>query len=151
MRVSEIIKDKGSEVVSVSPTDSVERVSCVLRDARMGAVPVIDEGGGLAGIVSERDIVRSVADRGCGVLAEPASNLMTREVQTCTTESSVDQLMNWMIDERIRHLPVLEQDALVGIVSVSDVLKHGLAEVLAVRDTLKRYIHEASVRAIDVD
>ena len=151
MRVSEIIKDKGSEVVSVSPTDSVERVSCVLRDARIGAVPVIDEGGRLAGIVSERDIVRSVADRGCGVLAEPASNLMTREVQTCTTESSVDQLMNRMIDERIRHLPVLEQDALVGIVSVSDVVKHGLAEVLAVRDTLKRYIHEASVRAINVD
>ena len=151
MRVSEIIKDKGSKVVSVSPTDSVERVSRVLRDARIGAVPVVDEGGGLAGILSERDIVRSVADRGSGVLTEPVSNLMTREVRTCSPESSVDQLMNQMIDERIRHLPVLEQDALVGIVSVSDVVKHRLAEVLAVRDTLKRYIHEASVRAIDVD
>ena len=151
MRVSEIIKDKGSKVVSVSLSDSVERVSRVLRDARIGAVPVIDEGGGLAGIVSERDIVRSVADRGCGVLAEPASNLMTRDVRTCTAETSVDQLMNQMIDESIRHLPVLERDALVGIVSVSDVVKHGLAEVVAVRDTLKRYIHEASVRAISVD
>ena len=151
MRVSEIIKDKGSKVVSVLPTDSVERVSRVLRDARIGAVPVVDEGGGLAGILSERDIVRSVADRGSDVLTEPASSLMTREVRTCTPESSVDQLMNQMIDQRIRHLPVVEQDALVGIVSVSDVVKHGLAEVLAVRDTLKRYIHEASVRAIDVD
>ena len=151
MRVSEIIKDKGSKVISVSLSDSVERVSRVLRDARIGAVPVIDEGGGLAGIVSERDIVRSVADRGCGVLAEPASNLMTRDVRTCTAETSVDQLMNQMIDESIRHLPVLERDALVGIVSVSDVVKHGLAEVVAVRDALKRYIHEASVRAISVD
>ena len=106
----------------------------------------------MAGILSERDIVYAVSPTGAAdVLAEPVSNLMTREVRTCTPESSVDQLMNQMLDERIRHLPVLEQGALAGIVSVGDVVKQGLAEVLAVRDTLKRYIHEASVRAINVD
>ena len=151
MRVSEMIKDKGSKVITVLPTDSVERVSQILRDARIGAVLVVDEGGRIAGILSERDIVYGVADRGADVLAEPVSNLMTREVRTCTPESSVDQLMNQMLDERIRHLPVLEQGALAGIVSVGDVVKQGLAEVLAVRDTLQRYIHQASARALDDD
>ena len=151
MRVSEMIKDKGSKVITVLPTDSVERVSQILRDARIGAVLVVDEGGRMAGILSERDIVYGVADRGADVVAEPVSNLMTREVRTCTPESSVDQLMNQMLDERIRHLPVLEQGALAGIVSVGDVVKQGLAEVLAVRDTLQRYIHEASARSLDDD
>ena len=151
MRVCEMIKDKGSKVITVLPTDSVERVSQILRDARIGAVLVVDEGGRMAGILSERDIVYGVADRGADVLAEPVSNLMTREVRTCSPESSVDQLMNQMLDERIRHLPVLEQGALAGIVSVGDVVKQGLAEVLAVRDTLQRYIHEASARALDDD
>ena len=151
MRVSEMIKDKGSKVVSVLPTDSVERVSHVLRDARIGAVPVVDDEGRMTGILSERDIVHGVADRGAGVLAEPASNLMTREVRTCTPEASVDQLMNQMIDGRIRHLPVMEQGDLAGIISVGDVVRQGLAEVLSVRDTLQRYIHDASVRALDDD
>ena len=149
MRVSEMIRDKGAKVVSVSPTDSVERVSRVLRDARIGAVVVTDDAGRMAGILSERDIVHGLADRGAGVLAEPASNLMTRDVRTCTPESSVDQLMNQMIDGRIRHLPVVERGELAGIVSVGDVVKQGLDEVLAVRDVLQRYIHEASIRAID--
>ena len=151
MRVSEIIKDKGSKVISVSPTDSVERVSRVLRDARIGAVLVLDEDGRMAGILSERDIVNGVADRGAEVLGEPAANLMTRDVRTCTPECSVDQLMNQMIDGHIRHLPVVEQEDLAGIVSVSDVVKRGLAEVHAVRDTLQRYIRETSLRAIDYD
>ena len=151
MRVCEMIKDKGSKVITVLPTESVERVSQILRDARIGAVLVVDEGGRMAGILSERDIVYGVADRGADALAEPVSNLMTREVRTCTPESSVDQLMNQMLDERIRHLPVLEQGALAGIVSVGDVVKQGLAEVLAVRDTLQRYIHAASARALDDD
>lgn len=151
MRVSEIIKDKGSKVVSVLPTDSVERVSRVLRDARIGAVIVLDEGGRMAGILSERDIVRGVADRGAGVLTEPASSLMTREVRTCAPDSTVEQLMNQMIDGHIRHLPVVEQEDVAGIVSVGDVVKQGLDEVCAVRDALRRYIDEASVRAIDDD
>ena len=151
MRVSEFIKDKGSRVISVLPTDSVERVAQVLRNARIGAVLVIEEDGRMAGILSERDIVRGVADRGADVVAEPVSNLMTREVQTCTPESSVDQLMDRMLGEGIRHLPVLDQGALAGIVSVRDVVRQGLAEIVAARDTLQRYIHEASIRSIDDD
>ena len=151
MYVSEIIKDKGSKVISVSPADSVARVSRVLRDGRIGAVLVIDESGRMAGILSERDVVHGIANRGAEVLTEPASALMTPEVRTCTSESCVHELMDRMLEERIRHLPVFDQDALVGIVSVVDVLKQGLAEVTAVKDTLQRYIHEASVRAIDDD
>ena len=151
MRVSEFIKDKGPRVVSVLPTESVERVTLVLRNARIGAVLVIEEDGRMAGILSERDIVRGIAERGADVLAEPASNLMTREVQTCTPDSTVDQLMNRMLGEGFRHLPVLDQGELAGIVSVRDVVRQGHAEIVAVRDTLQRYIHEASVRAIDDD
>ena len=151
MRVSEMIKDKGSGLITVLPTESVERVSQVLRDARIGAVPVVEEDGNMAGILSERDIVHGVASRGTDVLAQPVSALMTREVRTCTPESSVEQLMEQMLAGRIRHLPVVDQGALVGIVSVGDVVKQGHAEVMAVRDTLQRYIHEASVRAIDYD
>ena len=151
MRVSEMIKDKGSRVITVLPTESVERVSQVLRDARIGAVPVVEKDGNMAGILSERDIVHGVASRGTDVLAQPVSALMTREVRTCTPESSVEQLMEQMLAGRIRHLPVVDQGALVGIVSVGDVVKQGHAEVLAVRDTLQRYIHEASVRSIDYD
>ena len=105
----------------------------------------------MAGILSERDIVYGVADRGADVLAEPASNLMTRDVRTCTPDATADQLMHQMLDGRIRHLPVVGQGDLVGIISVGDVVKQGLGELLAVRDTLQRYIHEASVRAIDDD
>ena len=151
MRVSEMIRDKGSKVITVLPTESVERVSQVLRDARIGAVPVVDESGRLAGILSERDIVHGVASRGAGVLAEPVSALMTREVRTCTPEASIDHLMEQMIAGSIRHLPVVDRDALVGLVSVGDVVKQSHAEMLAVRDTLQRYIHEASARVLDDD
>ena len=151
MRVSEMIKDKGSKVITVLPTESVERASQVLRDSRIGAVPVVEKDGSMAGILSERDIVHGVARQGAEVLADPVSALMTREVRTCTPESSIDQLMEQMLAGRIRHLPVVDQGALVGIVSVGDIVKQGHAEVLAVRDTLQRYIHEASVRAIDYD
>ena len=151
MRVSEMIKDKGSKVITVLPTDSVNRASKLLRDARIGAVPVVEQDGSMSGILSERDIVHGVASQGAEVLADPVSTLMTREVRTCTPESSIDQLMEQMLAGRIRHLPVVDQGALVGIVSVGDVVKQRHAEVRAVRDTLQRYIHEASARAIDYD
>ena len=151
MQVSEIIKDKGGKVISVAPTEPLERVSRVLRDARIGAAIVMDEDGRMAGILSERDIVHGVAGRGAQVLAEPASNFMTRDVPTCAPDASVDQLMGQMIDGRVRHLPVVDEGALVGVISVGDVVKHGLAEILAVRDTLQRYIHDASVRALNDD
>lgn len=151
MQVSEIIKDKGSKVISVAPTEPLERVSRVLRDARIGAAIVMDEDGRMAGILSERDIVHGVAGRGAEVLAEPVSKFMTRDVQTCAPDASVDQLMGQMINGQVRHLPVVDAGALVGVISVGDVVKHGLAEILAVRDTLQRYIHDASVRALNDD
>lgn len=105
----------------------------------------------MAGIISERDIVRGVAGRSAEVLGDPVSALMTREGRTCTPDSSIDQIMEQMLAGRIRHLPIVDQGALVGIVSAGDVVKKGHAVVLAVRDRLHRYIREASVRAIDYD
>ena len=151
MQVSEIIRGKGARVVSVASTEPLERVSRVLRDASIGAAIVMDEDGRMAGILSERDIVHGVAGRGAEVLAEPVSKFMTREVQTCAPDASVDQLMDQMVKGHIRHLPVVDEGSLVGVISVGDVVKHGMAEMLAVRETLKRYIHDASVRALDDD
>ena len=146
-----MIRDKGSRVITLLPTASVERASQVLRDARIGAIPVVDKNGWMAGIVLEGAIVRGVAGRGAGVLADPVSALVTREVRTCTPDSSIDQFMEQILDGRIRHLPFADLSSFIGIDSVGDVVKQGHAGVLAVRDTLHRYIREASVQAIDYD
>ena len=152
MRVSEMIRDKSSKVITVLPTESVERAS---RDAGVtrasGPFPSSARTAGWRASSRNGDIVHGVASRGAGVLADPVSVLMTHEVRTCTPESSIDQLMEQMLAGRIRHLPVVDRGALVGIVSVGDVVKQGHAEVLAVRDTLQRYIREASARAMDYD
>ncbi len=105
----------------------------------------------MAGIISERDIARGVSGRGAEVLGDPVSALMTREVRPCAPDSLIDQLMEQMLAGRIHHLPVVVQGALVGIVSAGDVVAQGHAAVPAVRDTLHRYIREASVRSIDCD
>jgi len=151
MHVSEIIDGKGSLIISVLPGDSVEEASKVLRRAGIGAVLVMDEKGGMAGILSERDIVQGIADHGAEILAGPVSRLMTSEVETTSPGATVDDLMEQMVSGSIRHLPVMEDEALVGIVSVSDVVKNGMHELRAVRDTLHSYIGQSSVRSVEQD
>ncbi len=149
MQMIEIINQKGAEVVTAAVDDTVQAVSMTLKKNRIGAVVVLDGSGRIAGIISERDIVHGVADQGATVLAKPVAELMTREVATCAPQSTVEELMDQMVVGRIRHLPVVDGDKLVGIVSVSDIVKNGLIELRSIKDALQDYIGEATSRSLD--
>ncbi len=140
MLVSQILKDTGDMVFTASPSDSVAAVAALLQARRVGAMVVLDEDRDVAGIVSERDIVRIVAERGADGLSQPISDCMTREVVFAEPQESVDELLTRMTDRRIRHLPVCLKDRLVGIVSIGDLVKSKISEVEAEADGLKAYI-----------
>jgi len=140
MLVSQILKGKGDLVFTASPTDSVAAVAALLVARRVGAMVVLDENHAVAGIVSERDIVRVVAELGADGLAQPISACMTRDVVFAAPNETVDQLMSRMTDRRIRHLPVLRDGKLVGIVSIGDLVKRKIDETVAEAETLKAYI-----------
>ncbi|MDH3427924.1 MAG: CBS domain-containing protein [Rhodospirillales bacterium] len=129
MQVSEILQSKGERVVAIEPNAKVRDVASTLRRERIGAALVRDRDGALLGIVSERDIVRSIAEEGSEALSKSAADLMSRSVVTCRPESSTEELMEQMLAERIRHLPVYEDDELVGIISIVDVVKGVLTEM----------------------
>ncbi len=129
MKVAEILKQKGQDVISVRPTESIQTLSHRLRLARIGAMVVLGEGGSLDGIISERDIVHGIAEHGASCLSLTVADLMTRRVITCTPEDSVTRISRLMTENRIRHLPVVEGTKLVGVVSVGDVVKNRLEEM----------------------
>jgi CBS domain-containing protein len=129
MKVAEILKQKGQNVISVRPTESIETLSHRLRLARIGAMVVLGEGGALDGIISERDIIHAIAEHGAGCLGLTVADLMTQRVITCTPEDSVTRIARLMTENRIRHLPVVEGGGLVGVVSVGDVVKNRLEEM----------------------
>jgi CBS domain-containing protein len=140
MFVSQILKDKGDMVFTASPGDSVAAVAALLLSRRVGAMVVLNEHHDVAGIVSERDIVRIVAERGAEGLAEPISACMTRDVVFAEPGESVDELLSRMTDRRIRHLPVCREGRLVGIISIGDLVKSKIAETVAEAENLKAYI-----------
>ena len=129
MQVSEILASKGDRVVAIDPGAKVRDIAGTFREEQIGAALVRDRDGTLLGIVSERDIVRSIAEAGPETLNKSAADLMSRSVVTCRPESSTEELMGQMLAEQIRHLPVYQNDALVGIVSIGDVVKGVLAEL----------------------
>ncbi len=140
MLVSQILKEKGDLVFTASPGDSVAAVAALLVSRRVGAMVVLDEAHDVAGIVSERDIVRVVAELGAEGLAQPISACMTKDVVFAVPNETVDELMSRMTDRRIRHLPVLRDGKLVGIVSIGDLVKRKIEESVAEAETLKAYI-----------
>ena len=140
MLVSQILKDKGDLVFTASPNDSVSAVAALLHSRRVGAMVVVDGERDVAGIVSERDIVRIVAEEGADGLKRPISACMTRDVVFADPGESVDTLMERMTDRRIRHLPVVRGGKLVGIVSIGDLVKSKIADAVAEADGLKAYI-----------
>ena len=140
MLVSQILKDKGDMVFTASPNDSVAAVAALLQARRVGAMVVLNEDRDVAGIVSERDIVRIVAERGADGLGQPISDCMTREVVFAEPQESVDELLGRMTDRRIRHLPVCRDGRLIGIISIGDLVKSKIAETVAEAETLKAYI-----------
>ena len=140
MRVTEVLRRKGGTVVTIAPDRSVRELLGLLEEHGIGAVVVSGDGTGVDGIVSERDVVRSLHTDGDGVLDAAVSSIMTVEVESCGPQDQVDELMAVMTDSRVRHLPVLEDGRLIGIVSIGDVVKHRIAEIQAERDQLTAYI-----------
>nr|WP_210269872.1 CBS domain-containing protein [Hyphomicrobium methylovorum] len=115
--------------MTARPEDTIQEISLRLSSRKIGAIVIIDERGKLNGIISERDIIRLIAEHGEKALKMPARDGMTRGVVSCTRECSIDEIMETMTRGRFRHLPVVEDDSIIGIVSIGDVVKHYTAEV----------------------
>jgi CBS domain-containing protein len=139
MRINEVLKTKGAEVITVSPDTTVRDLVALLVEKNIGAVLVATRERPVAGIVSERDVVRGLAD-GPGVLDRPVSDLMTAEVVTAEPHQSVHELMRLMTQRRIRHVPVVTDGELQGIVSIGDVVKSRIDELEFERDQLESYV-----------
>jgi CBS domain-containing protein len=139
MLVSQILRTKGDLVFTATPSDTVGAICALLHSRRVGAMIIMD-GDRVAGIVSERDIVRALAEGGGGALNQPVSSCMTHDVLFAEPNETVDSLLSRMTDRRIRHLPVCERSRLMGIVSIGDLVKYKISEVEAEADGLKAYI-----------
>jgi CBS domain-containing protein len=140
MLIGQILAGKGSDVVSTRPDATIAEVAKLLRAKRIGAVVVTDAGGALCGIISERDLARGLADHGAKLLDMQVSQLMTAEVVTCSPDDGLDQLMKQMTEGRFRHLPVIRDGKLTGIISIGDVVKHRLHELEAETHMLHDYL-----------
>ena len=140
MLISQILKSKGDAVFTVSPAETVGSAAALLHSRRVGAMVVLDEEDNVVGIVSERDVVRVVAEGAADGLRRPISTCMSAEVVFADPGETVDQLLARMTDRRIRHLPVCRGGRLVGIVSIGDLVKAKIAESEAEAQTLKNYI-----------
>jgi CBS domain-containing protein len=140
MLVKTILRAKGTEVVTAQAEATVAEIARLLRDKRIGCVVIAEAGGRIAGIISERDIVQGLANEGPAFLDRRASQAMVREVVSCTSETSVEELMMLMTARRIRHLPVVENGRLIGIVSIGDVVKNRLDELESETVQLRNYI-----------
>ena len=138
--ISKILKNKGSEVVSVAPQDTVLTVSRVLTERGIGAALVRDPAGRVLGIISERDIVRGMANQGQGTTRLPAERLMTRDLVTVTRTTAVAEALELMTRHRVRHLPVIEGGELVGLVSIGDLVKARIDEAEFEAAALKAYV-----------
>ncbi|MEN8131104.1 MAG: CBS domain-containing protein [Pseudomonadota bacterium] len=129
MEVSEILKIKGPDVISVGSDTSIKDVAKLLNERRIGSVIIKKANGQVAGLVSERDVVRFIAEQGGGNVDHPVSEIMTRDLIVCDLDSAVDTLIVAITKHRIRHLPVMDGDQLVGLVSMGDLLKLRIAEL----------------------
>jgi CBS domain-containing protein len=139
--ISSILKGKGADTVSVAPTDPVLAVARTLTQHRIGAALVRDAAGAIVGIISERDIVRGMAEQGQGTTQLAAERLMTRELVTVSPSSSVAEAMGLMTRRRIRHLPVMDEDgSLLGLVSIGDLVKARIEEAEHEAAELKAYV-----------
>ena len=129
MNVIAILKQKGRDVETAGPSTSLMQIAETLGERRIGAIVVVDDGRRVQGIVSERDIIRVLGRSGATALAKPASEIMTRNVVSCAEGDTLAQLMATMTKGRFRHLPVIKDGMLAGIVSIGDVVKYHLSEV----------------------
>ncbi|MBK8176299.1 MAG: CBS domain-containing protein [Rhodospirillales bacterium] len=140
MFVGNILKGKGGSIISVSAGQPIGDALALMAQHRIGAVLVCDEAGGIGGILSERDLVRAMNKFGKGVFDKTVSDLMTTPVVTCSPKDPVAAIEGMMTSQRFRHVPVVEDGALVGMISIGDVVKCRIEEAEAEVDALRRYI-----------
>lgn len=140
MNVASILKAKGRAVTTVRPNATLLDVAKKLGPKKIGAVVVVGDNGHVAGIISERDIIRAISEHGAAALSMAVSDVMTRNVVACGETSELDELMEMMTKGRFRHLPVIEDDALVGIISIGDVVRHHVAEVEMEVSAMRNYL-----------
>jgi CBS domain-containing protein len=140
--IEHILYGKGRDVLTIGPDASVAEAVALLREHNVGALVVVDDESHIVGILSERDVVRALAEETVGqsILEREVSDLMTKEVETCGSRSSVNDLMRVMTDRRIRHVPVVDDGGLKGIVSIGDVVKSRIGELETEAGTLHDYL-----------
>ena len=140
MSVASILSGKSGDILTVTAKQTISEASKLLADNKIGAVIVVDKADAVAGILSERDIVRGLSAAGASVLDQTVESLMTAEVESCDRKESIDNVMRKMTDGRFRHMPVVEGDKLVGVISIGDVVKHKIKELRHEADALRDYV-----------
>lgn len=140
MKAKHILQSKGAEVFAVSPDDTIAAAVSVLNEKNIGAVVVRDNRGEAVGILSERDVVRRLGEKGVEAISMRVSDCMTNNPYTCAPDDTVDDLMARMTDKRIRHLPVQSDGRIVGVISIGDVVKRKIQEAEQEAAALKEYI-----------
>ena len=141
MKISDVPRKKGSEVITIKPDETVAGLLGLLAEHRIGAVVVSTDGSSVDGIVSERDVVRHLHSTGTSVLEAPVSQIMTHEVTTGSVGDNIADLAGTMTEQRVRHVPIVDADGkLAAIVSIGDIVKHRLSELQSERDQLRDYI-----------
>ena len=143
MNVEHILSEKGHEVLTIAPQTPLKEAARILSERRIGALVVSDSGHPVLGILSERDIVRAFAAGGGAALDDPVSRYMTAKVVTCTRHSPINDLMETMTNGKFRHVPIVENGQLVGIVSIGDIVKFRVAEIEGESRALREYIATA--------
>lgn len=143
MTVKIILSAKGAEVITIGPTTNVAEAVKLLAERRIGALVVVGAEQSVVGIISERDIVQALAARGAAALDLPLTEVMTRKVATCIPSDTITSIMGRMTDGKFRHVPVVEQGRLTGIVSIGDVVKKRLEEMEHEQAALRDYIQSA--------
>lgn len=143
MTVRDILALKGSQVLTIEPTATLATAVRMLAQRRIGALVVTGADHRIVGIVSERDIVRVLGEKGTAVLDTPVAEVMTRKVVTCGPSETIAEIMERMTGGKFRHIPVVEQGQLAGIVSIGDVVKARLSELEHEHDALREYIRTA--------
>jgi CBS domain-containing protein len=142
MRISDVLRSKGDQVVTVSPEITVRELVAVLAEHNIGAAVVATDPEHLQGIVSERDIVRGLS-AGADVLEQSVESIMTSDVHSCDPHDPVDSVMHLMTEQRVRHVPVVVEGKLTGIISIGDVVKSRIGELEFERDQLTSYVSHA--------
>lgn len=143
LTVKAILDAKGHNVVSIDPGTRIIVAVETLAKRRIGAILVINDNGRMEGIVSERDIVRLIAERGTSILEQPVTEAMTRNVVTCQKSATVSSIMETMTANKFRHLPVVDDGRVIGLISIGDVVKYRLNEFEREQEALREYISTA--------